>query len=161
MKRKIVLFIIMTALLLVGCHRENTPGQTDQNQPPESGQQEDNVNKQLHLYIDDLEVQVNWQDNDSISELAALAEKGDIVIKMSRYGGFEQVGSIGHSLTRNDKQTTTQPGDIMLYSGNQIVIFHGSNSWSYTPLGKITSLDADQLKQLLSQADVTVTITYQ
>ncbi len=160
MKRKTVLFIIMAVLLLAGCHQENTPEQPDQNQQPESGQQEDNVNKKLHLYIDDLEVQVDWQDNDSISELADLAKKGDIVIKMSRYGGFEQVGSIGHSLTRNDSQITTQPGDIMLYSGNQIVIFHGSNSWSYTPLGKITSLNADQLKELLSQADVTVTITY-
>ena len=161
MKRKTVLFIIMAVLLLAGCHQENTPEQPDQNQQPESGQQEDNVNKKLHLYIDDLEVQVDWQDNDSISELTDLAKKGDIVIKMSRYGGFEQVGSIGHSLTRNDRQITTQPGDIMLYSGNQIVIFHGSNSWSYTPLGKITSLNADQLKELLSQADVTVTITCQ
>lgn len=31
-------------------------------------------------------------------------------------------------------------GDIVLYSGNQMVIFYGSNSWSYTKIGKIGDL---------------------
>lgn len=35
-------------------------------------------------------------------------------------GDFEQVGSLGTSLPREDKQTTTQAGDIVLYSGSQI-----------------------------------------
>ena len=29
------------------------------------------------------------------------------------------------------------PGDIVLYSGDQIVIFYGSNSWAYTRLGHV------------------------
>ncbi len=60
---------------------------------------------------------------------------------MSMYGGFEQVGEIGTSLPRNDVQTTTSAGDIVLYSGNQIVIFYGNNSWAYTRLGHITDHD--------------------
>ena len=43
---------------------------------------------------------------------------------MSMYGGFEQVGSLGISLPRNDVQTTTTAGDIVLYSGNQMVVFY-------------------------------------
>ena len=46
-------------------------------------------------------------------------------------GGFEQVGSIGQSIPKNDEQTTTKAGDIVLYSGNQVVVFYGSNSWPF------------------------------
>ena len=45
----------------------------------------------------------------------------------------------------------------MLYSGNSIVIFYGSNSWSYTRLGHV-DLDAARMTELLSNGDVTITI---
>jgi putative NADPH-quinone reductase len=79
-------------------------------------------------------------------------------IQMSMYGGFEQVGSIGTSLPRNDVQITTESGDIVLYSGNQIVVFYGSNSWSYTRLGRITDKNVDELAEILGNEDVTITI---
>ena len=69
---------------------------------------------------------------------------------MSMYGGFEQVGSIGSSIARNDKQTTTDYGDIVLYSGNQIVVFYGSNSWAYTRLGHI-DMTKEELTELLGK----------
>ena len=75
------------------------------------------------------------------------------------YGGFEQVGAIGKTLTRKDVQTVTEPGDIVLYSGSQIVIFYGSNSWAYTRLGKITDKTVAELEELLGAGDVTVTIS--
>ena len=77
---------------------------------------------------------------------------------MSMYGGFEQVGSMGQSLPRNDVQTTTHYGDIVLYSGNQIVIFYGSNTWSYTRLGHV-DLTQEEMTELLGGGDVTVTIS--
>ena len=46
---------------------------------------------------------------------------------------------------------TAQPGDIVLYSGNQLVVFFGSNSWSYTKLGHISGLSADELAALLDK----------
>ena len=79
-------------------------------------------------------------------------------IQMSMYGGFEQVGSLGTSLTREDERTTTQAGDIVLYSGNQIVVFYGSNSWAYTRLGRITDKSAGELEELLGNGDVTITL---
>ena len=75
------------------------------------------------------------------------------------YGGFEQVGSIGSSLPTNDKQMTTTSGDIVLYSSNQIVIFYGSNSWSYTKLGKITNKTDDELSELLGNGNVSITLS--
>ena len=79
------------------------------------------------------------------------AQNGAIEVFASRYGGFEQVGSLSQSFSRNDVQTTTQPGDIVLYSGNQLVIFFGSNSWSYTKLEHIEGLSADELAALLDK----------
>ena len=73
------------------------------------------------------------------------------------YGGFEQVGSLGTSLPRKDVQTTTSAGDIVLYSGNQVVVFYGSNSWSYTRLGHISDKSAAELKELLGHGDVAIT----
>lgn len=109
------------------------------------------------MTIGDTKVDVSWEDNDSVRELKELASMG-LSIQMSMYGGFEQVGSIGQSVTRNDKQTTTEPGDIVLYSGNQLVVFYGSNSWSYTRLGKI-NLSDEELEKLLGNGDVTITLS--
>ena len=109
------------------------------------------------MTIGNTKVDVSWEDNDSVRELKELAAK-NLSIQMSMYGGFEQVGSIGQSLSRNDKQTTTEPGDIVLYSGNQLVVFYGSNSWSYTRLGKI-NLSDEELENLLGNGDVTITLS--
>lgn len=49
-------------------------------------------------------------------------------IDMSKYGGLEQVGSISSTLPSFDTRITTNPGDIVLYSSNQIVIFYDSNT---------------------------------
>ena len=78
---------------------------------------------------------------------------------MSMYGGFEQVGPVGTSLPRNDEQTITASGDIVLYSGSQIVIFYGSNSWAYTRLGRITDQTAQEMRDLLGNGDVTISLT--
>ena len=66
---------------------------------------------------------------------------------------------MGTSLPRNDVQTTAAAGDIVLYSGNQLVVFYGSNSWAYTRLGHITDKDATELTDLLGNGDVTITIS--
>ena len=108
------------------------------------------------MKIDQTVVDVSWEDNAAVQELKDLAASG-INIEMSMYGGFEQVGSIGKRLTQNDKQITTQAGDIVLYSGDQLVVFYGSNSWSYTRLGKI-NCSQKELTELLGNGDVTITL---
>ena len=118
------------------------------------------MEKELHLYINESEVAVNWEDNGSVEALRELVSAGPLTVQMSMYGGFVQVGSLGADLPRNDKQTTTQAGDIVLYSGNQIVVFYGSNSWAYTRLGRITDKTADEMKALLGNGDVTITLAW-
>ena len=111
----------------------------------------------MTLKIGERKVPVTWEDNASVEELKKLAANG-LTIKMSKYGGFEQVGSIGKNITSNDKQTKTAPGDIVLYAGNSLVVFYGSNSWAYTRLGKI-NMSKNELKDLLGKGNVTVTLT--
>lgn len=113
---------------------------------------------QMKLFINDSEVSVTWEDNESVKALKDLAGSEGIEINMSMYGGFEQVGPIGQSLPINDEQITTQAGDIVLYSGDQIVVFYGSNSWSYTSLGKIDDKTAEELEVMLSNGDVVLKI---
>ena len=125
----------------------------------ETVEDRENEESVMTMKIGESPVQVDWEDNESVEALKSLAKQGDITIQMSMYGGFEQVGSLGESLPRNDKQTTTKSGDIVLYSGNQIVIFYGSNSWAYTRLGHISDKDESQMEELLSNGDETVTIS--
>ena len=112
----------------------------------------------MGLMIGDTEVPVTWEDNASVEELKTVAGNG-LMISLSMYGGFEQVGSIGSRLPSNDRQTTTSAGDIVLYSGNQMVVFYGSNSWAYTRLGYITDKTAEEMAELLGNGDVVITVS--
>lgn len=111
----------------------------------------------MKLWINETEVPVTWEENDSVTALRELAGGEGLKISMSMYGGFEQVGSIGQSLPRDDRQITTAAGDIVLYSGSQLVLFYGSNSWAYTRLGHM-ELPQQELKTLLGGGAVTIRI---
>lgn len=108
----------------------------------------------MKLSIDNQELSVTWESNNSVK---ALNELLPLNIEMHEYGNFEQVGSIGQSIVSNDKQITTKPGDIVLYSSNQIVVFFGTNTWSYTKLGHI-NLSNSELNTLLNKSNVTLKI---
>ena len=112
----------------------------------------------MQMKINDTKVSVEWENNESVDALKELAANG-LTIQMSMYGGFEQVGSIGQRLPSSDKQTTTSSGDIVLYSSNQLVVFYGSNSWAYTRLGHITDKTQEQMRKLLGNGDVTITLS--
>ena len=98
-------------------------------------------------------------DNEATRELTSLLEQGDITIRMSDYGGFEKVGALPLSLPTSNTQITTVPGDIMLYQGNQMVVFYGSNTWSYTPLGKIDGATASSVQQFLGNGDISMILS--
>ena len=129
----------------------------------QTGEDSENVQPEkeriLTMKIADKEVNVQWENNESVEALKNLVKEKPLTIQMSMYGGFEQVGPIGTSLPRNDAQTTTSAGDIVLYSGNQLVVFYGSNSWAYTRLGHITDKNVAELTDLLGNGDVTITIS--
>ena len=77
---------------------------------------------------------------------------------MHEYGGFEQTGSIGHTLPSADIRIDVVPGDIVLYNSNQISIFYNNSSWSYTKLGHI-NISKTEPKDLLDIDAVVVIFT--
>jgi len=113
----------------------------------------------LTVKIGDTAVEVEWQDNEAVNALKELVKTSPLEIKMSMYGGFEQVGNLGKTLPNSDEKITTEAGDIVLYSGNQISVFYGSNTWDYTRLGKIKDKSETELKDLLGKGDTTLTIS--
>ncbi|MBD5455206.1 MAG: hypothetical protein HDR23_01805 [Lachnospiraceae bacterium] len=169
-KVSLIVTVICLICVLSGCNKsvpEEEPPQSfaDHIESVEASEGSEPEENELELEemsilmkIDDETVTIAWEDNESVAALAALLNEQPMSIQMSMYGGFEQVGSFGTSLPRDDEQTTTQAGDIVLYSGNQIVVFYGSNSWAYTRLGRITDKSAEELKEMLGGGDVTITL---
>ena len=98
-------------------------------------------------------------DNSSTQALKEQLAKGNITVEMEDYANMEKVGSLGIRLPRNDKQTTTGPGDIILYQGHNLVIYYDTNSWSFTRLGKINNASQADLKAALGKGDVRVTLS--
>lgn len=130
---------------------EEEPAETAENEPVEPVQ-EDAV---LKITVGDYELTATFEDNSSAEEFKQLLAQGPVTVEMDDYGGFEKVGSLGTTLTRNDRQITTEPGDVILYQGNQITIYYGTNTWSFTRLARID--DPTDLKAKLGEGTVQIT----
>ena len=169
MNKRIAFFLgmmLVTMVFLCACGNKGIDQQTEaQNAEQNNGTEtmdaalNDTYQTELNMMIGETAVAVEWEDNESVSALKELVKDEPLVIQMSMYDDFEQVGSLGTSLPRDDEQITTKAGDIVLYSGNQIVVFYGSNSWAYTRFGHITDKKAQEMAQLLGNGNVTITIS--
>ncbi len=147
------------ALLLVGCGAQSAAGPTAAPAPTAAPTPQKEETETMQMQIGDTAVTVTWADTRAAAALQALCAQQPLVVKMSMYGGFEQVGPLGTALPADDVQTTTQAGDIVLYNSDQLVVFYGTNSWAYTRLGHITDPAPEALAALLGQGDVTVTLS--
>ena len=162
--KKMLIIILAIALIVLsaGCSDSK---ETQEPDVPEETQQAENADDEeergtteMTLKINGEEVDVKWEDNESVRALADLAADGPVIVNASKYGGFEQVGGLGTTLPSDDVDTTTEPGDIVLYSSNSVVVFFGSNSWAYTRLGHIEGKSQDELKEMLGGSSVEIEI---
>ena len=168
--------ILALAVLLAGCgNRERaesnsaarmaspapsgaSPAPDSEPGDAETGQiEEENSEMKMHVQVGGSTFTATLEENEAVDALVERMEQGPVTIQMSDYAGFEKVGPLGTSLPASNRQTTTQAGDIVLYQGNQIVIFYGSNSWSYTRLGRVEDLTG--WEEVLGSGDVTVTFS--
>lgn len=113
----------------------------------------------LYIKVNNRILTATLENNSSASALIKKLKEQDITINMEDYANFEKVGSLGFNLARNDKQITTEPGDLILYQGNQFVIYYDTNSWTFTKLGHIDNINQEELKQILGKDNVTVTLS--
>jgi hypothetical protein len=113
----------------------------------------------MYIQIGPKKLKATLANNSSADALKKLLENGPITIEMQDYGNMEKVGSLGTNLTTNDEQITTEAGDLILYQGKSFVIYYAQNSWRFTRLGKINSVTASELKEILSDGSITITLS--
>ena len=153
--------ILMMALVFTSCSKDSGGVMAEPPVKETINQQTDEtvMKQKLNLTIDGKKCEASLVDNAATKGLIAALQQSDITYKADDYGGFEKVGALGRSLSTDTQQITTVPGDIMLYNGNQIVIFYGSNSWSYTRIGRIDNQTVESLKSFLKAGEGSVNVT--
>ena len=113
---------------------------------------------ELLISVNGHELTASFADSTAAAELAEKLKAEPVTVSLNEYGGFEKVGRLPWALTKTDEKIDTEPCDIMLYQGDQMTIFYNSNSWSYTKLGHIGNITEEELKSILGEGDVTVTL---
>lgn len=113
----------------------------------------------INITIDGRSMSATLADNEATKALVEKLGEDPVTITMSNYGGFEKVGALPWSLPASDTRITTKPGDIMLYTSNNIVIFYGENTWAYTPLGTLDTSDPNEIRDFVGNGDKEVTIS--
>lgn len=167
------LFILFIILTLSGCHSEESNFVKESTSPSSAAlEQESSISQDIEtsapteLNQEDCSLKITigehtfyaaFADNPSAEEFRKLLAEGPVTITMEDYGGFEKVGPLGTTLTRTDTQITTEPGDVILYQGNQITIYYGVNSWNFTKLAKIS--DSSGLKDKLGTGIIEATFS--
>ena len=113
----------------------------------------------MYITIDGQTQAVTLVDNAATQELVSKLQQGAVNVTLSSSGDFEIWGALGFSLPTSNEQINAQPGDVILYNGSNICIFYGTNSWSYTRLGKIDSLSESELRTFLKADESNISVT--
>ena len=140
-----IMFMALTAMACQSNEVEATPS--------------DKSASTMNITINGKTISCQLVENSSTRALLAQLEKGNITYEADDYGNFEKVGYIGFNLPQNNENITTTAGDVILYQGNNICLYYGSNSWSFTRLGKIEGMSRDELKTFLNAGGGSVKVT--
>ena len=159
--------ILIGLLALLSCTKDPDPVVTIPDPPQEkpddtggnNGNNDTSMPTEIKITVSGKSIPVKIEDNAATKALVAALRESSITYEADDYGGFEKVGALGRSLPTSNSQINTQPGDVILYSGNQIVLFYGSNSWSYTRIGKMEYGTLDELKSFLKAGQGKISVT--
>ena len=137
--------LILMSLLMVCCTKDDeVKAQT--------------MTQKLYITIDGQTQAVTLVDNQATKTLVEKLQQAPVTVTLSSSGGFEIWGALGFSLPTSNEQINAQPGDVILYNGSNICIFYGTNSWSYTRLGKIDGLSESQLRTFLKAGESNISV---
>lgn len=152
---------ILLLLTLLSCANVTWPCEEEprEEQKKEDPKEESKMPDKIQITIDGKTLPIVLEKNEATKALVGALREASITFTASDYGGFEKVGPLGRSLPADNSRITTDAGDVILYSGNQIVLFYGSNTWSYTRLGKIAFSTLDQLKSFLKAGEGNINVT--
>jgi hypothetical protein len=153
MKEKAFIHRILTAavaLLVMSCSSGEAQAQLANSST---------MTQKMYITIDGRTESVTLIDNSATQALVGKLQKTPITVTLSSSGGFEIWGALGFSLPTSNEHIKAQPGDVILYSGSNICIFYGTNSWSYTRLGHIDGLSESELRTFLHAGETDISVT--
>ena len=161
MFRMIALSVLSSLILptMLSCGKTHDPVVPDPPQEEQTQVKDSSMPETIKITISGKTLPVKLENNKAARALVEALREAPVTYEAHDYGGFEKVGPLGRSLPSSDTQTTTQAGDVILYSSNQIVLFYGSNSWSYTRLGKIQYGTLDELKSFLKAGEGNISVS--
>ncbi len=125
---------------------------------PETGGTE-GADRMFYAHVNGSVLKILPAENVSAEAFLELLKSGDVTVEMRDYGRFEKVGPLGTALPRSDEQITTEPGDVILYQGDQVTIYYDVNSWRFTRLGKVQDRTQAELKAILGEGNASVTFS--
>ena len=111
---------------------------------------------ELVIEVNDTRFYADLEDNCAARLFIEELDSGGIEVEMQDYGGFEKVGPLPWTLPRNDERITTEPGDVILYNGNQITVYYGQNTWELTRLARIGNVTKEKLLDAFGDGGATV-----
>lgn len=159
--------ILVGLLALLSCTKDPDPVVTVPDPPREkpaglggqNGNDHTPMPTEIKITVSGKSLPVKIEDNAATRALVEALREASVTYEADDYGGFEKVGALGRSLPTCNSQISTKPGDVILYSGNQIVLFYGTNSWSYTRIGRMEYGTLDELKSFLKAGEGRITVT--
>ena len=157
--------ILICLLALLSCTKDpvvtipDPPQEKPDDTGGNNGNNDTSMPTEIKITISGKSLPVKIEDNAATKALVAALRESSITYEADDYGGFEKVGALGRSLPTSNTQISTQPSDVILYSGNQIVLFYGSNSWSYTRIGKMEYGTLDELKSFLKAGQGKISVS--
>lgn len=164
---KLLCMMLLAAVSLSACAAGRAPAASGVSRPAASREEaaasqrpeEETAGEETSLKITagDKELSAAFADNSSAAAFRELLAQGPLTVEMEDYGGFEKVGPLGTTLERNDARITAEPGDVILYQGDQITIYYGTNTWNFTRLARID--DPSDLQEKLGEGTVAVTFS--
>ncbi|MBR3445605.1 MAG: hypothetical protein IKH14_07070 [Prevotella sp.] len=144
------LMMLVTALVIISCSSDETQAQTSNNET---------MTQKMYITIGDKTASVTLADNSATQALVEKLQQAPVTVTLNSSGGFEIWGPLGFSLPTSNERINAQPGDVILYSGDNICIFYGTNSWTYTRLGKIDNMTASELTTFLKAGENNISVT--
>lgn len=138
------------SLLVMACSNDEAQAQTPNYET---------MAQKIYITIDGRTERVSLAGNSATQALVAKLQQAPVTVTLTSSGGFEIWGALGFSLPTSNEQMNARSGDVVLYSGSNICIFYGANSWSYTRLGKIDNLSESELRTFLKAGESNIGVT--
>ena len=122
--------VISLIMMLISCGKAPVAVPADnQNQSNSNTTNNDNMPDHIKISVGGKSLTVAIEDNTATKELVEVLRESSVSYEANDYGG------------------------------NQLVLFYGTNSWSYTRMGKMEYATLDELKSFLRAGEGKITVT--